>query len=104
MNGRGGPYAQRMFECTYPRSDVSKCFSMTPNEKLYLIFISAGTWTYTKQVVDNMRKFCYQKQKTSMNWVVDLKSNVTELAETINEVSGQLRRVKRRVDKKAPGL
>lgn len=51
-----------------------------------------------------MRKFCYQKQKTSMNWVVDLKSNVTELAETINEVSGQLRRVKRRVDKKAPGL
>ena len=51
-----------------------------------------------------MRKFCYQKQKTSMNWVVDLKSNVTELEETINEVSNQLRRVKRRVDKKAPGL
>jgi len=62
--------------------------------------LQSGTWTYTKQVVDNMRKFCYQKQKTSMNWVVDLKSNVTELAETINEVSGQLRRVKRRVDKK----
>ncbi|CAG5088749.1 Oidioi.mRNA.OKI2018_I69.PAR.g11957.t1.cds [Oikopleura dioica] len=62
--------------------------------------LQSGTWTYTKQVVDDMRKFCYQKQKTSMNWVVDLKSNVTELEETINEVSNQLRRVKRRVDKK----
>ena len=30
MNGRGGPYAQRMFECTYPRNDFSDLILIAP--------------------------------------------------------------------------